>query len=251
MFERLLRFVYPDRCLLCDDILPIGVKADAGLRRSDTDKMELIEKYVCVKCGKDAYNNDALKSFIFLDRSVKTDKIAKVSAVFEYKGIARDAVRRFKFNGRADYARAFAAFMAEKFTDACPTDACPVDKAVIIPTPMHKKKLRERGYNQAELLAKNLASLMDAPFAPKALARVKNTSPQYGLSYEQRRKNVAGAFLVVDSAAISGESALLIDDIYTTGATLDSCAEALLKAGSKKVYGLCLSAIERHETDVS
>jgi ComF family protein len=230
----LLRWLYPEHCVVCDDILPDG----GGFCPECVQKMEFIEKPVCVKCGKAVNNESTQEKGVCASCLSKTAKISKNSAVFVYEGEARDAIRRFKFDGRADYAPAFAALLAKEPADA---------ERVVVAVPMHKKKLRKRGYNQAELLARHVAKFSNIPFVARALIRAKNTPPQYGLNYEQRLANVSGAFSVKDNNAISGKSVLLIDDIYTTGATLEACADALLNAGAKDVRGLCLSATRRRE----
>jgi ComF family protein len=111
---------------------------------------------------------------------------------------------------------------------------------VIVPVPLHPRRLRERGYNQATLLAQVLGRRMERPVRAKAVERVRNTRSQMRLDAAERRSNVAGAFRSLDDR-VSGRRILLIDDVCTTGATLDACAKALQEAGATWVHALTLA----------
>jgi len=109
--------------------------------------------------------------------------------------------------------------------------------------PLSKQRLKERGYNQAAMLAKPLALGLGVPFQPKALQRRRNTRSQVGLSRKERRRNVAGAFWASPDW-ISGKAVVVVDDVATSGSTLDACAEALWRAGASNVFGLTLARAE-------
>jgi competence protein ComFC len=111
---------------------------------------------------------------------------------------------------------------------------------IIVPVPLGVARLKERGYNQADLLARPLAMSMKRTYNPQILKRMRETPSQVGLTYNQRHANVAGAFLA-DSACVSGCCVLVVDDVTTSGATIDACAEALLEAGARQVYALTLA----------
>lgn len=115
----------------------------------------------------------------------------------------------------------------------------PVD--FIIPVPMHAQRLKSRGYNQAGLLADTLAGYLTIPCQPHALQRTHYTRSQVGLNREDRQTNMADAF-VGDPALLEGSTILLIDDVYTTGATLAACAAAATDAGASTIYGLTVTA---------
>lgn len=118
---------------------------------------------------------------------------------------------------------------------------------VVLPIPLGEKRHKERGYNQAALLAFPLALGLGAAYAPHTLKRVRETRSQVGLSAEERRRNVAGAFAVVDGERIAGKTVLLVDDVMTTGATLSAAASALLAAGARDVYAVTVArAVLRH-----
>jgi len=108
---------------------------------------------------------------------------------------------------------------------------------LVVPVPLGKDRLRQRGYNQAGLIASALAKSQHLPFSDRALWRVRETLSQVGLDATARMKNVQGAFSA-DSAIVEGKRVIVVDDLYTTGATLSSCAQALLQVGAVEVYGL-------------
>jgi ComF family protein len=111
---------------------------------------------------------------------------------------------------------------------------------LITAAPLHESRLRERGYNQAALLAERLAQASDLPFRGEIIRRVRATRPQVGLNARDRQENVADAFAAQRTAA--GESILIVDDVYTTGATLRACAHALREAGAACVWGLAVAS---------
>jgi ComF family protein len=107
---------------------------------------------------------------------------------------------------------------------------------LIVPVPLHRKRLRERGFNQAVLLAEGLAKCWRMPLSRNNLCRIRWTEPQVRLSVSDRAKNVRGAFSVKDPAQFEGKRLILIDDVYTTGSTVTECAKVLGNAGAKEVY---------------
>jgi len=120
----------------------------------------------------------------------------------------------------------------------------PVD--LVVPVPLGRQRMIERGYNQVGLVARPLAALQGWRYSPRSIARVRETRSQVGLSAAERKENVTDAFSA-DAARVTGKNILVMDDVATTGATLASCADALLKAGAQTVYALTLArALPRH-----
>lgn len=111
---------------------------------------------------------------------------------------------------------------------------------VIVPVPLHAARLRERGYNQSELLAREMCQSLGVPLNNTSLQRIRQTRPQVGLGVEERQKNVANAFSCQDEA-LAGQTILLIDDVWTTGATMNACAATLKANGVISVWGLALA----------
>ena len=114
---------------------------------------------------------------------------------------------------------------------------------MVMPVPLGAARLKERGYNQASLLARPLALKFNLPYPVKSLKRMRETNSQVELNRQERKKNVVGAFQA-DHKVVAGKSVLMVDDVTTSGSTLDACAEALLQAGAQKVFGLTLARAE-------
>lgn len=147
------------------------------------------------------------------------------------------AIHAFKYEATPQLAEAFADPMARAWQAVMP-DALPW---VLVPVPLHPRRERERGYNQSTLLARRLGAQLGYAVAPRALRRVRNTAQQAQIADDaQRQANVQGAF-VADPRLVNAKPILLVDDVYTTGATLRACAEALYAAGAAQVSALTLA----------
>ncbi len=150
---------------------------------------------------------------------------------FAFWGIYRDRLRyiisRFKYRGDFSYLNLLKNFLYEAYTSLC------FDMDIVVPIPMHSTRLRKRGFNHVLELSKVFKEKMRAEIAPEVLRRIKDTGVQVGLTREERFKNVKNAFMC--DSQIEGRSVLLVDDVYTTGATALECAQVLLRAGARKV----------------
>jgi ComF family protein len=144
-------------------------------------------------------------------------------------------LQQYKYQRDVWLARPLGALVAAR----APFD--PDDYDVIMPVPLHVQRLRWRGFNQAQLLARPLARAVRLPLDPHALHRVRPTRPQVDLDETQRRHNVAGAFRVARTDRVAGRRILLVDDVFTTGATVNECSRVLLRAHAKQVDVLVLA----------
>lgn len=156
--------------------------------------------------------------------------------VFQPGGIVQEVQHLLKYRSRPAVGVWLGRLVAE---------VCPVDAEVVVPVPLHRVRLYERGYNQAEALAEGLASERALPHAPHALTRTRATETQTALHRDARWRNVDGAFAVRDPAAIAGRRVLLMDDVLTTGATLTAAAHALISAGATAVDVAALAYARR------
>jgi ComF family protein len=147
-------------------------------------------------------------------------------AAFVYGGAVARAIARFKYEQRPDLARPLGDLLWRALEPYAPA----LGDAVVVPVPLHRARLVERGFNQSALLARRIARRLGAPLRPLALARVRNTPQQAALDRQGRIANVANAFCARAPASLRGRPVLLVDDVCTTGATLGACARALLEA---------------------
>lgn len=153
-----------------------------------------------------------------------------------YTGNFKKAMLRFKLGGKRRYAKRFAPLLYKQIKESYEDTV--FDYITFVP--MHKVNLRQRGFNQSELLALELSNLMKIPYF-KVIEKDKITHSQHGLKLNQRRTNLKGAFKVIDKQKIEGRSILLLDDIITTGSTLGECAKTLQKA--KPSYICCVTLL--------
>jgi ComF family protein len=169
----------------------------------------------------------------------------RVRAVAEYKGITKEAIQLFKYHSKLAVARVFEHLLFRAFLDYYATAR--ID--LIMPVPLHRKKLRQRGFNQAYLVIRNFVKLYQHHFGQRplwridmgSLVRLKQTPSQTGFDIEQRKRNLNNAFKVVTQEPIDKQHILLIDDVFTTGATCNSAARELLNHGAEKVDALVLA----------
>jgi len=157
-----------------------------------------------------------------------------IRSVAHHEGVLRDIIHRFKYRNL----RALAEPLGELLASYVLEHPLPAD--VLVPVPLHPARLADRGYNQSALLARELGRRLDLPVVENSLLRVRHTRQQVGLNAEERRRNVTGAFACCDDR-LAGRRVLLIDDVYTTGATLNACGEALMAAGVASAWGLTLA----------
>jgi ComF family protein len=154
----------------------------------------------------------------------------------EYQGVVRDAIHALKFEGRRALARPLAALVLEQAGG----QGDPAG-AVLVPVPLGHARERERGFNQAALVAERLAAGLRLPVRPGWLARVRATAPQSDLGAAERRANVRGAFAA--APAVAGRSVIVVDDVLTTGATAAECTRALRAAGAARVGVLAVARV--------
>ena len=171
----------------------------------------------------------------------------KARSPFMYTGNIVNMVRKFKYDGAKYLFEPLSKFMADRYLKSH------FDCDIIVPVPVHKKRLKERGYNQAEELAKGVSKLVHVPIENSAVTRVKFSVSQTELSGEEREKNVLDSFAMQNSEDIVGKNVLVIDDVMTTGSTVDEVSKLLLENGANKVYVLTLahSCLDKDKNEVS
>ncbi len=158
-------------------------------------------------------------------------------AVGCYEGPLREAIRRWKYEGKVHLSSLFGHWMAESFCRYWETNSFDL----LIPVPLHVRRLRERGFNQALLLTRELSSRTGIPYQKGLLKKRRPTVPQVDLSGQEREKGIRGAFHLTDEEQVKERVILLVDDVYTTGTTVNECSKVLLAGGAKRVDVLTLA----------
>jgi len=185
---------------------------------------------ICPRCGRPQPGGVLCPSCISWQAAVDG-----IRSPFCFSGVIREAVHQLKYRNLRALSAKLAGYLRDFLADY------PLNVDLIVPVPLHPKRLRERGYNQTALLARDLGKLTGLPVAGNSLIRRQHTLPQAKtVSVTERRKNVAGIFHCAD-VKINNKQVLLIDDVSTSGATMDACARALKDAGATSVWGLALA----------
>ncbi|WP_251359130.1 ComF family protein [Kangiella sp. TOML190] len=188
--------------------------------------------YYCYQCGYTLTSN----SVQFCGACLKKPKqYQRLIAACDYEFPVDKAISEIKFNRQWHLARALSYLLLEKITQAYQDSSAP---DLLIPIPLHRKRLSERGFNQAELIAKRLAKRLQLPMDNKSLIRIKNTPHQIGLKAAQRRKNLKGAFVAQSNLPTH---IALIDDVVTTSSTISEATKACLTQGAEQVDIWCLA----------
>lgn len=221
MLDRLVDFVLPARCGGCDRLGSLFCDTCRALTRR-------LDGAICLRCG--AATESRRRDCGCRSRLLH---VARIRSAAVHEGPVERAIHRFKYRGRRGLARPLAVLLAERLAvEGLPAEA-------IAWVPLHPRRRRQRGYDQAWLLAAELAQLTGLPLLEGVLERSRRTPPQVGLDRLQRRTNVAGAFTC--RRTNSAGPVLLIDDVATTGATLDAAAAALKAAGISPVFGFTVA----------
>lgn len=231
----LLDAVIPPRCLKCGEV----VANTGALCAQCFEKISFITAPLCQSCGipfSDIYleNPDSLICGTCVENPPVFER---ARAVIVYNDDSRSLITRFKYADRTDLAPAFARWMTRVGGDLL------ADADVILPVPLHRWRLLTRTYNQSAYLARRIAQLSGVPAEYGALRRVKATPSQGGLSASARKRNVASAFAIIKPEAVSGKRIVLVDDVLTTGATLNACAKVLRHSGATAVDAIVIGRV--------
>jgi len=239
MLHYLLNFLYPPRCAACDVGLPIDTT-----RRVCASCLAAVEPPrppLCLVCGAPLHTGDEEERCDHCRAAPPAFDSAR--AITRYRSGADGSntiaalLRRHKYGLDQSLGRA----LAEYLDAAPPLHAGGYD--VVIPVPLHRGRLRWRGFNQAALLASAVAHRLERPLDVTTLVRMRATPPQTSADHRERQLNVRRAFAVKRPARVANRRVLLIDDVMTTGATVDECARTLLAAGARRVDVLTLARV--------
>ena len=258
-----VELLFPQKCPVCGDAIPIENRLykpelssglleggplmaayDALICRDCRKELALIRDPVCEKCGKQLYTTGEEERLCH-DCREKIRSFSSCRCVLIYDELTRDILSAVKYNSKREYIDLLSLMAADRYGGWIKG----LGVRFIIPVPVHPSRLKKRGYNQAELMALGIGRLLNIPVENKAVIRTKQTLPQKELDRDSRLKNLQNAFQTVPdtikrirSSFGDAVSVLVVDDIYTTGATLDLVSLSLISSGITKVYGLCMAA---------
>lgn len=236
-FNALLDVILPPLCHLCHSHIP-----NAGplhICPACRDRLPLVESPLCPACGIPfAGAGSDHRCGACLSHPPHFDA---ARAHFLYEGPLRELIHSFKYSRLTHLRRPLALLILEGMSDFLAAQ----ELNVIVPVPLHRSRLRQRGFNQAVLLGKLLSRHLSLPMLPNTLRRMRPTEPQIELSATERRMNVKGAFAVGVPEHIAGKRVLLLDDVMTTGSTMDECAKELKAAGAAAVIAVTIARTAR------
>jgi len=232
-----LEFFLPRLCLFCG--AGVGETAAQAICPECEAKIDWVASPLCPCCGLVFESRDGIDRLCG-DCQTQAPPFARAraAALYDPEGPVGQAIKRLKFNSQMPYLPLLQSWL--KQPDCLELVA---DADLLLPVPLHPRRLKARGFNQALLLAQVFT---DRPLGREVLIRERFTLPQVGLNPKERRDNVRGAFAVPQTAAVKGKKILLIDDLYTTGATARECARVLSRAGAARVEVLTVARV-KHE----
>lgn len=229
IMDNIYDYIYPPRCPVCDGVLFDKDMPERPMVCSGCmGKIRFISQPTCMRCGKPM---DGEMEELCHDCANKKFDYQRGVAAFCYSKEMKRSMYGFKYNNRREYGKYYAKMIYEANGNVIQS----WNADVLIPVPLHPKRQRKRGYNQALVLAKCLNEYLGIPVDEGALSRIKNTVPQKELATKERNNNIEKAFQT-GANVIKYRKVILVDDIYTTGATINECAKVLRASGVDEVY---------------
>ena len=222
--EQVLGYIYPPKCIACDKITDLH---DGKYVCSDCKEFfKYIDGETCRSCGvSGTYKNGVCKN-------CKNNLFTRNVPIFVYDGMVQEIIHRFKYGKQSYLHRGIGSLMLKKLLK---TPNLFDNLHYIAPVPIHKNRMKQRGFNQAELLAKEISKASEIPMIKNLIIRIKDTKPQAQLSVAARENNLKDAFIANRRYELEKKNILLVDDIYTTGSTLNACCKVLHEAGATNV----------------
>ena len=227
-----LEFFLPRLCLFCE--AAVGETAAVAVCPECESLIKWVESPLCSRCGK-MFADPGGADRVCGDCQMDPPPFARARAAAIYDDPVAQAITRFKFSRKMAFLPVMQHWLQR------PLCLELVEAAdLLAPVPLHPRRIRNRGFNQALLLAQGFPGV---PVAREAVVRTRHTAPQVGLNPKERKDNVKGAFAVPDPGLVKGKNVLLIDDLFTTGSTVKECARVLRKAGARQVEVLTVARV--------
>ncbi len=234
MLQTLLDMLYPARCPICTEII---VPKNKMICDACKEQLVYISEPRCKRCSKPI--EDEEREYCS-DCDKKKFHYNKGYAVWLYNDVMKNSIAAYKYRGKKEYSNFYIHEMLRLYR----SKLLGLSIDAIVPVPIHRSKYLERGFNQAELLAKGIGRDLNVPVYTKLLVRNKKTLPQKKLNNKERLKNLSDAFAieeqVLNTGSIPIKKVLLVDDIYTTGSTVEACSSLLKAYGIDEIYFIVL-----------
>lgn len=229
MTKEILSILYPWKCPICERFIGGTKKQCCPLCEV---RLPFIKNPRCLKCGKPVATEEVEYC---MDCTKNVHRFTQGVSLWSYDALVKQAIYRFKYQNRREYADYFAKELLRRYY--AHIKSWNVD--AIVPVPIHKKRYKMRGFNQAQLLAEKIGQHMKIAVRTELISRVRNTRPQKELSDKERQKNLKSAFKI-NQNSVKLRKVIVVDDIYTTGATVDTMTELLLQTGITDVFVVTL-----------
>lgn len=242
MFDLVKKFIFPSRCVICDALLPFGVKLENNfLCKECREKIEFIKEPTCKKCGAMIYDEDF--AYCVRCQGHMHESFEYGFGLCRYNDAVKESLHKIKYDGRKEYIDFYGKCIAKIYHNKIKE----INPDYLVPVPIHKERLRERGYNQAAVLSYSISRELqnygiDIPVNENLIFRKKNTQVLNKLDSEGRKNELKDAFICENCEGI--ERVMIVDDIYTTGSSLDAIAKVLKENGVGKVYFTTIAEVD-------
>lgn len=230
IFNRIVNFVFPAQCIICKTF----IENNDGICFECLNEIEFISDPKCAYCGypfEIKFPESGKNKLYVCPRCLKSKpKFDKCVSVVRYNDASKKIILPFKHADKTNYAKIMGRMMASTVSPF-------IEKVdFIVPVPIHLKRMLKRKYNQSALLSNVISSITGKPALFNTLIRTSFKESQGHLSIKDRKLNVSGAFSVKNPFKIKGKNILIIDDVFTTGATINECAKVLKSAGARRIF---------------
>lgn len=234
--QSIINFIFPPICSVCG--VHVNSEKEIGICPHCLSQIKYIERPFCSLCGKPFYS-DVVTDHLCGDCLTRKRYFSKARAVGYYDGVLRKATHLLKYKLKNNLALSLGHIMVQQVQYLLNG----MTYHSIVPVPLHPARLRERGFNQALLLARSVSKTYKIPLDTYTLTRNRWTEPQVGLNERERGNNVRGAFSILKRDRFADKDVLLVDDVYTSGNTVEECSNTLMKAGANRVDVLTLARV--------
>jgi ComF family protein len=232
----LLDLCFPGRCAGCGKTWLLTT--EGFWCKACLDELPWIRSPICTGCGCPFPGSAPTGDHLCGNCILSAFSFDSARSATNHSGVVRDRIHQLKFGGRLRFGPPLAEILARVFLE----NGCAADRVdLLMPVPLHVKRLGQRGFNQAGILARMLGETLGLPVWFDALVRKQWTDPQTRLSRQERLENVKGAFAVRNETEVEGKNILLVDDVFTTGTTLSECAKTLKAGGAAAVHAITVT----------